>query len=205
MSDAAPPRPGVHLRAFYAWDPDVENAKNTFPRPAGFEDAAVESQTCRKCGSVSHQSRACPEPFWTCRIRHCIYCGAVLLGQETEGRCCGAMSTAKDALCVTFQRRHVDPELNVVYAMTAFRKNTLALNCLFASALSFIDLSYTSGGGPSFLRAQGNTCIALPMPDSRYSFLWSEGPPNLNPEVHSRGFMKHVVQSPDVQHLATIL
>ena len=81
------------------------------------------------------------------------------------------MSKTKDALCVIFQRRYVNPELARVYSMTAFRVSALAVNCLFASALPFMDLSYKSGGGTSFLRLQGNTYIALRMPDSRYSFL----------------------------------
>ena len=43
------------------------------------------------------------------------------------------------------------------------------------------------------------------MPDSRYSFLWSEGPPGLNPEVHSCAFMKHAVQRADVLYIAPIV
>ena len=107
-----------------------------------------------------------------------------------------AMRNSKDALCATFQRRHVDPELARVYAMTAFRKNTLSLNCLLANALVDVYLYHTNGG-PSFLRIQGNKSIALRILDSRYSFLWSRGPSSMKYYVHGREFMKYSVEKTD--------
>ena len=92
-----------------------------------------------------------------------------------------------------------------VYAMTAFRKNSLTLNCLFVSVLPLVDLSYMSGDITSFLRLQGNTCIAIRMPDSRYSSLWSERAPNLNLEIYVRAFMKCAVRRADAQYIAPIL
>ena len=123
MSDADPLRPGVHLRVLYAWDPDVESAKRTFPRPAGFEDAVVESRTCTNCERVCHRRRDCAQLFWSCRIRHCIYCGAILLEQKTKGRCCGALSTAIDVVC------HVSKASRGYRACTGVRNVSLPQQC----------------------------------------------------------------------------
>ena len=107
------------------------------------------------------------------------------------------MINANDMLGVNFRKRHMDPELARGYAMTDFRKNALTLNCLFASAVPFMDLSHTSFCSPSFLRLQRNTSIAIRMPYSRYNFLWLESPPNMNPQAHARNFMKTAVKRAD--------
>ena len=86
--------------------------------------------------------------------------------------CCG--KKARSGWSVTFLWRHTDAELETAYGLKAFRTHSLAIKCLFQKTHMFMDLSYTEGG-PSFLRMQGNGSIAMPVPESRYSFLGQRG------------------------------
>ena len=131
------------------------------------------------------------------RISACKFCGTVLLGKETHGVCCGKKKPS--GVGITFKRKHDDAELQRIYSLRAFQTKSVQVNSLFASVLPYMDLSFARGCGPSFMRIQGLTSVALPLPDSRYSFLWSDSAPSLQPGDYRSNLLRRAVQSEDVK------
>ena len=126
-----------------------------------------------------------------------------VLGKETEGTCCGKTSTASWG--VTFRRRHTNDVLRRLYSLRAERNHSLAINAVFTTALSFKDMSYTQGGGPSLLRIQGAASVAMKHPDSRYSFLWSNDSPSTDTNAYDRDFVSRALANEDVKKLLPLL
>lgn len=130
---------------------------------------------------------------------HLNYCGAVLVGRETIGSCCGA--NAKDPIGVSFKVRHSNPALSDIYAQKAFIIPPLQLNSLFCSVHCYMDAALAAKFEHSFLRIQGNTSVAIPLTNSRYSSLWLNGPPSLNSEDYTNTFISKAVSDGDVKSL----
>eukprot|EP00171_Calliarthron_tuberculosum_P012554 IDg12554t1 len=54
---------------------------------------------------------------------------------------------------------------------------------------------------PSFLRIQGNTSVAIPITNARYSFLWLKGPLSTSQEDYTSTFISKAVSNGDVKRL----
>ncbi|CAN8071845.1 unnamed protein product [Agarophyton chilense] len=69
---------------------------------------------------------------------------------------------------------------------------------------AFMDMSYVTGCGPSFLRLEGTAALALPahrQSSTRYSFLWGAGPPSLDPAHYTRANLRAFIQDINVKHM----
>ena len=91
--------------------------------------------------------------------------------------------------------------LKRLYSLREKRNHSLAINAVFATALSFMDMSYTQGGGRSLLRIQGAASVATKHPDSRYSFLWSNDSPSTDSNAYDRDFGSRAIANEDVKKL----
>ncbi|KAI0560117.1 hypothetical protein FGB62_124g030 [Gracilaria domingensis] len=60
---------------------------------------------------------------------------------------------------------------------------------------------YVRGGGPSFLRVQGNVSLSVPSREVRHKYLWSEGSPSLNARDYSTTFLRRIVANPNIRYL----
>ncbi|CAN8061434.1 unnamed protein product, partial [Agarophyton chilense] len=69
---------------------------------------------------------------------------------------------------------------------------------------AFMDVSYVTGCGPSFLRLEGTAALALPahrQSSTRYSFLWGAGPPSVDPAHYTRANLRAFIQDINVKHM----
>ncbi|KAI0558602.1 hypothetical protein FGB62_199g00 [Gracilaria domingensis] len=72
---------------------------------------------------------------------------------------------------------------------------------MFANVVSFMDMKYVRGVGPSFLRVQGNVSLSVPSREVRQKYLWSGGPHSLNPRDYSSTFLRGIVANPNIGYL----
>ena len=71
--------------------------------------------------------------------------------------------------------------------------------------VSFRDMKYARGGGPSFLKLQGNVSIAVPGQDVQHTFLWGTGSPSLDPNRQRSSLTRNIVTNPNVKYLVNKL
>jgi len=117
MEDAAQSEDGL-FPIYYAWDKEKEQLREQSGEQ-GTNGIATVSR-CTVCGDKQHSAAKCFHEYWTCRIRYCKYCSALLPGKEVNGVCCGKTNNSKCR--VSFQRTHYYPELlkytHCVYSAT---------------------------------------------------------------------------------------
>ena len=78
MADAVTAKPGLYS-VYYAFDPHAEQLKQTgaVTDIVELRFLNVDARACTVCGEITNTRASCPEPFWTCRITYCQYCGSV--------------------------------------------------------------------------------------------------------------------------------
>lgn len=83
----------------------------------------------------------------------------------------------------------------------AFQSLQTHLSLLFTTVVTFMDIKYVCGGGPSFLRLHGNERLSVPGHKVQYTYLWSGGAPSLNANNHEATFTIRIASNWDVQYL----
>lgn len=159
--------------------------------------------SCCLCAESGHQVNNCSlrDLGWVLRVSK--YHGAYILGAALNGVCCGYKSSR--TIGITFRRTNHNGDLEAIYRLRSFQRLSSHLNLLFAKVVTSVDMKYVLGGGTSFLRLRDNVHLSVPGSDVQYTYLWSDGPPNLKTYDYGAVFTKRIILNRNLWYLVSKL